>query len=111
VDVGIKAFMPARRSTRGRSEISRLSPVRTFRQDHQAQPPPRGVVVSRKLAVEQEVTERKTVTLEHLAEGTVVTGVVKNLRPNTARSSIWVESTACCTSPICPTGEWHIRPR
>jgi small subunit ribosomal protein S1 len=37
------------------------------------------VVVSRKLAVEQEVTERKTATLDHLEEGSVVTGVVKNL--------------------------------
>src|SRR5438477_6037795 len=37
------------------------------------------VVVSRKLAVEQEVTERKVQTLDHLEEGAVVTGVVKNL--------------------------------
>jgi small subunit ribosomal protein S1 len=37
------------------------------------------VVVSRKTAVEEEITVRKTATLEHLAEGSVVTGVVKNL--------------------------------
>jgi small subunit ribosomal protein S1 len=37
------------------------------------------VVVSRKLAVEEEVTARKSSTLEHLSEGAVVTGVVKNL--------------------------------
>src|SRR4029079_18433284 len=37
------------------------------------------VVVSRKLAVEQEASERKNVTLDHLGEGVVVTGVVKNL--------------------------------
>jgi small subunit ribosomal protein S1 len=37
------------------------------------------VVVSRKTAVEEEITVRKTATLEHLVEGSVVTGIVKNL--------------------------------
>ncbi len=37
------------------------------------------VVVSRKMAVEEEINARKTVTLEHLVEGAVVTGMVKNL--------------------------------
>jgi small subunit ribosomal protein S1 len=37
------------------------------------------VVVSRKLAVEEEVNQRKAATLDHLQEGAVVTGVVKNL--------------------------------
>ena len=37
------------------------------------------VVVSRKMAVEEEINVRKSATLEHLAEGSVVTGVVKNL--------------------------------
>ncbi len=37
------------------------------------------VVVSRKLAIEEEVTARKTVALETLGEGDIVTGVVKNL--------------------------------
>ncbi len=37
------------------------------------------VVVSRKAALEEETTARKSVTLEHLSEGAVVTGVVKNL--------------------------------
>ncbi len=37
------------------------------------------MVVSRRAAVEQEVNERRTVTLEHLQEGAVVTGTVKNL--------------------------------
>ena len=32
-----------------------------------------------KLAVEEEINARKGVTLEHLEEGAVVTGVVKNL--------------------------------
>src|SRR5213078_5037725 len=37
------------------------------------------VVVSRKMAVEEEINVRKNATLEQLAEGSVVTGVVKNL--------------------------------
>jgi small subunit ribosomal protein S1 len=37
------------------------------------------VVISRKLAVEEEQNARKTDALEHLHEGAVVTGVVKNL--------------------------------
>ena len=37
------------------------------------------VVVSRKLAVEQEITERKSATLDQIEEGSIVTGVIKNL--------------------------------
>ena len=37
------------------------------------------VVVSRKMAVEEELKARKHAALEHLAEGSVVSGVVKNL--------------------------------
>src|SRR5213078_5051389 len=37
------------------------------------------VVVSRKMAVEEEINVRKNATLEQLAEGAAVTGVVKNL--------------------------------
>ena len=37
------------------------------------------VVVSRKEILEEEQNQRKTVTLEHLEEGAVFTGVVKNL--------------------------------
>jgi small subunit ribosomal protein S1 len=37
------------------------------------------VVVSRKLAVEEEINSRKSVTLEHLSEGATVVGTVKNL--------------------------------
>ncbi|MGH9660787.1 MAG: 30S ribosomal protein S1, partial [Bryobacteraceae bacterium] len=37
------------------------------------------VVVSRKAAVEQEIGERRAETLQHLEEGAVATGVVKNL--------------------------------
>jgi small subunit ribosomal protein S1 len=80
VDVGIKGFMPGSQADpRPLHNLDALIgqdiPVKIIKLNRR-----RGnVVVSRKLAVEQEVTERKTVTLEHLAEGTVVTGVVKNL--------------------------------
>src|SRR3989441_4284165 len=37
------------------------------------------IVVSRKQLLEQEQNEKRTKTLEHLQEGTILTGVVKNL--------------------------------
>jgi len=80
VDVGVQSFMPgsqvdARPVRNLESFIGQDIPVKLIKLNRR-----RGnVVVSRKLAVEQEATERKTVTLEHLEEGAVVTGVVKNL--------------------------------
>ena len=80
VDVGIKGFMPGSqvdpRPVRNlETFIGQDIPVKIIKLNRR-----RGnVVVSRKLAVEQEATERKSVTLEHLEEGAVVTGVVKNL--------------------------------
>jgi small subunit ribosomal protein S1 len=80
VDVGVNSFMPGSqvdpRPVRNlESFIGQDIPVKIIKVNRR-----RGnVVVSRKLAVEQEATERKTVTLEHLEEGAVVTGVVKNL--------------------------------
>jgi small subunit ribosomal protein S1 len=80
VDVGIQAFMPGSQADLRPvhnldSLISQDIPVKIIKLNRR-----RGnVVVSRKLAVEQEITERKAVTLEHLEEGSVVTGVIKNL--------------------------------
>jgi small subunit ribosomal protein S1 len=80
VDVGVKSFMPGSQvDSRPLRNLDVLVaqdiPVKIIKLNRR-----RGnVVVSRKLAVEQETTERKTVTLEHLEEGAVVTGVVKNL--------------------------------
>ncbi len=80
VDVGIKSFMPGSqvdpRPVRNLEVFAGQDiPVKIIKLNRR-----RGnVVVSRKLAVEQETTERKTTTLEHLEEGAVVTGVVKNL--------------------------------
>jgi small subunit ribosomal protein S1 len=80
VDVGIEAFMPG--SQADPRPIHNLDgligqdiPVKIIKLNRR-----RGnVVVSRKLAIEEEVTARKSTTLDHLAEGAVITGVVKNL--------------------------------
>src|SRR5579872_1569403 len=80
VDVGVESFMPGSqidpRPVRNLEVfIGQDIPVKVIKLNRR-----RGnVVVSRKLAVEQEANERKNVTLEHLEEGSVVTGVVKNL--------------------------------
>ena len=80
VDVGIKAFMPGSQADPRPvhnldSLVGQDIPVKIIKLNRR-----RGnVVVSRKIAVEEEINVRKSVTLEHLAEGSVVTGVVKNL--------------------------------
>lgn len=80
VDVGIIAFMPGsqvdvRPAHNQDSLIGQDIAVKIVKLNRR-----RGnVVVSRKAALEEETTARKSVTLEHLSEGAVVTGVVKNL--------------------------------
>ncbi len=80
VDVGIKAFMPGSqvdsRPVRNLDAFTNQDiPVKILKLNRR-----RGnAVVSRKLAIEEEVSARKALTLEHLREGTVITGVVKNL--------------------------------
>ena len=80
VDVGIVAFMPGSQvDTRPLRNLDQLVgqdvPVKIIKLNRR-----RGnVVVSRRSAVEQDVNERRTVTLEQLQEGAIVTGVVKNL--------------------------------
>ncbi len=80
VDVGLEAFMPGSQADpRPIHNLDALIgqdiPVKIIKINRR-----RGnVVVSRKLAVEEEITARKSSTLDHLAEGAVVTGVVKNL--------------------------------
>jgi small subunit ribosomal protein S1 len=80
VDVGIEAFMPGSQADPRPvhhldSFIGQDVPVKIVKVNRR-----RGnVVVSRKLAVEQEVNQRKAATLDQLQEGAVVTGVVKNL--------------------------------
>jgi small subunit ribosomal protein S1 len=80
VDVGVPAFMPG--SQADPRPVRNLDifvgqdiPVKVVKLNRR-----RGnVVVSRKLAVEEQVEAMKSQTLEHLQEGAVVTGIVKNL--------------------------------
>jgi small subunit ribosomal protein S1 len=80
VDVGVKAFMPGSQADpRPVHNLDALAgqdiPVKIIKLNRR-----RGnVVVSRKLAVEEEINARKGATLEHLFEGAVTVGVVKNL--------------------------------
>jgi small subunit ribosomal protein S1 len=80
VDVGIQAFMPGSQADPRPvhnldSLIGQDVPVKIIKLNRR-----RGnVVVSRKLAVEQEINQRKAATLDELHEGAVVTGVVKTL--------------------------------
>ena len=80
VDVGVQAFMPGSQvDTRPvhnlDSFIGQDIPVKLVKLNRR-----RGnVVVSRKLALEDEIHSRKAHALASLSEGAVVTGVVKNL--------------------------------
>ena len=80
VDIGIKAFLPGSqveiRPVRNlESYIGQTIDVRVIKLNKK-----RGnVVVSRKELLEEEVTVKRTVTLDHLEEGVILTGTVKNL--------------------------------
>jgi len=80
VDVGVKAFMPGSQADPRPihnldSLVGQDIPIKIIKLNRR-----RGnVVVSRKVAIEEEINVRKNATLEHLVEGAVVTGVVKNL--------------------------------
>ena len=80
VDVGVPAFMPGsqidvRPIHNLDSFLEQDIPVKIVKLNRR-----RGnVVVSRKMAVEEEQQSRKSAALQVLAEGSIVTGVVKNL--------------------------------
>jgi len=80
VDIGVRAFMPGSqvdiRQVRSADEwLGQTISVRLVKLNRK-----RGnAVVSRKMAVQQEVDERKTITIEAIHEGAVLTGTVKNL--------------------------------
>jgi small subunit ribosomal protein S1 len=80
VDVGIKAFMPGSQADVRPVHnldvfIDQDIPVKVVKFNRR-----RGnVVVSRKLAIEEEAQARKAAVMDVLEEGAVVTGVVKNL--------------------------------
>ncbi len=80
VDVGVLAFMPGSQvDIRPIHDLDQFVgqdiPVKILKINRR-----RGnVVVSRKMAIEEELQARKHTALEHLFEGAVVPGVVKNL--------------------------------
>lgn len=80
VDIGIKAFLPGSqveiRPVRNlESYIGQTIDVRVIKLNKK-----RGnVVVSRKELLEDEVSVKRTLTLDHLEEGGILTGTVKNL--------------------------------
>src|SRR5580693_412502 len=80
VDVGVPAFMPGSqvdvRPTHDLDQfVGQDIPVKVLKINRR-----RGnVVVSRKMAIEEDLKARKTTALDHLFEGAVVSGVVKNL--------------------------------
>jgi small subunit ribosomal protein S1 len=80
VDVGVPAFMPGSQiDTRPTHNLDSLLgqdiPVKIVKLNRR-----RGnVVVSRKMAVEEEQNSRKSQALQVLEEGAIVTGIVKNL--------------------------------
>ena len=80
VDVGLKAFMPAShvdvRPVQNLDQfVGQDIPVRILKMNRRRS----NVVVSRRAIVEQEIVSRKEETLTALAEGVLVTGVVKSL--------------------------------
>ena len=80
VDVGVPAFMPGSQvDVRPSHDLDQFIgqdiPVKVIKINRR-----RGnVVVSRKLAIEEDLKVRKERALEHLEEGAVVSGIVKNL--------------------------------
>jgi small subunit ribosomal protein S1 len=80
VDVGVEAFMPGSQvDVRPLKDLDQLIgqdiPVKIVKLNRR-----RGnVVVSRRLAIEEDVKNRRAEVLDRLFEGAVVTGIVKNL--------------------------------
>ncbi len=80
VDVGVEAFMPAslvdvRPIHQPDEWLGQDVPVRVVKVNRR-----RGnIVVSRRMAIEEEYNARKQAILDTISEGSVVTGVVKNL--------------------------------
>lgn len=80
VDVGVEAFMPGsqidvRPAHNLDAFIGKDIPVKIVKVNRR-----RGnVVVSRKLALEEDLVARKSAALQDLSEGSIVTGTIKNL--------------------------------
>ena len=80
VDVGVRAFMPSsqidmRPTHNIDSFIGQDIPVRIIKLDRRKG----NVVVSRRMAIEEEVTAKRSSALENIFEGAVLEGTIKNL--------------------------------
>ncbi len=80
VDVGVRAFMPSSQidvkpAHNTDALIGQDIPVRIIKLHRRKG----NVVVSRRMAVEEEVNARRSATLENIQEGSILEGVVKNL--------------------------------
>jgi small subunit ribosomal protein S1 len=80
VDVGVRAFMPAsqvdlRPNTGLDSFVGQDIPVRILKLNRRKG----NVVVSRRMAIEEEVTAKRSQALENIFEGAVLEGTIKNL--------------------------------
>lgn len=80
VDVGVRAFMPNSQVDMKPTHnvdflLGQDIPVRILKLHRRKG----NVVVSRRMAIEEEVLARRSATLEHVHEGAVLEGVVKNL--------------------------------
>lgn len=80
VDVGVMAFMPSSQSDlhlghKVDSLIGQDIAVKVIKLNRRRN----NVVVSRKSAIEEDLTARKAQVLEHIEEGSLVTGIVKTL--------------------------------
>ncbi len=105
VDVGVPAFMPGsqidvRPTHNLDSFLGQDIPVKIVKLNRR-----RGnVVVSRKMAVEEELKARKSAALQVSGRRRAWSPEWSRTSPNTAHSSIWAASTACCTSATCRYG-------
>ncbi|WP_238325939.1 30S ribosomal protein S1 [Bryobacter aggregatus] len=80
VDVGVRAFMPASqidlRPTHNLDQfVGQDIPVRILKLNRRKG----NVVVSRRMAIEEEVTAKRSAALESIFEGAVLEGTIKNL--------------------------------
>ncbi len=104
VDVGIKAFMPGSQADPRPvhnldSLIGQDIPVKIIKLNRR-----RGnVVVSRKTGGRGRDQRRARAPPSSTSRKARWSPAWSRTSPNTARSSIWAASTACCTSPTCPT--------
>ncbi len=80
VDIGVRAFLPASHAdTRPHTNLDALTGQEISCKIIKINRKRNNVVISRKLAIEEELNQRKAALLESLVEGAELTGRVKNL--------------------------------